>query len=85
MVPGTAGAARLFRWRSRDTGYPVTQMTVPQKYRQFKADADLVYAALCDVLSDRVAQVDWSRFTQLDWQLLGEVALLEGVAPLVYW
>ena len=65
----------------------------PAKYTQMKGNADptiviranLVYDAICKVLSERKEQVLWEQFTQAEWQLFAQMAENEGVAPLLYW
>ena len=57
----------------------------PTKYVKMRGNADLVYDAICKVLSDRQEQVDWELFIKDEWQLLPHMAKTEGVGPLLYW
>ncbi len=43
-----------------------------------------VYRALRLAICARGAEVDWSDFSPLDWELLGEMAARDGVAGLLY-
>lgn len=56
-----------------------------RKYKKYPGNPEMVYHALCCILSDRVEQVDWGRFSADDWQILPPMAEAEGVAPLIYW
>jgi len=55
------------------------------KYRKYLGHTILVFDAICKTLSDRMEEVDWSRFDADDWNLLTVMAKTEGVAPLMYW
>ena len=55
------------------------------KYRKYPGHTILVFDAICKTLSDRMEEVDWSRFDADDWNLLTVMAKTEGVAPLMYW
>ncbi|MCP4284444.1 MAG: hypothetical protein GY792_08340, partial [Gammaproteobacteria bacterium] len=57
----------------------------PPHYANFPGNADRVYDAICKTLSDRQDAVDWTAFTEQDWQLMQEMVKYEGVGPLLYW
>ena len=65
----------------------------PTKYAQAKGNADpattlrvnLVFDAICKVLSEREQLVDWDSFGKAEWQLFAQMAETEGVGPLLYW
>ena len=44
-----------------------------------------IYSALCWTLSERIDQVDWESFSEDDWSRFGNMAITEGVAPLIHW
>ena len=44
-----------------------------------------IYSALCWTLSERIDQVDWESFSEDDWSRFGNMAIAEGVAPLIHW
>jgi hypothetical protein len=44
-----------------------------------------IYSALCMTLSERIDQVDWDSFLEADWSQFSDIAVVEGVAPLIHW
>jgi len=60
-------------------------IAAPAKYQGIQAKVDLVYEALCKVITEQQEAVDWGAFGAAEWALLSEMARLEGVGPLLYW
>lgn len=55
-------------------------------YRYPRLDApERFYSALCLALSGRGSEIDWAAWSADEWQALGEMAVQEGVAPLLHW
>jgi hypothetical protein len=76
-----------FEWgivnREFRIGYPRMTTHLPVRYQKNAEVAGIVSDRICRVLSNR--NVDWEQFGTTEWQLLPEMAQIEGVGPLLYW
>jgi len=56
----------------------------PARYVSCPGEATRVYSAICAVLSGIGQEVNWSRFSPSDWNLMGRIAIRERVGPLLH-